>query len=95
MTSFFAKASDPDTDDRLTYSISGPAFVSINSRTGEVTVLPGTAKPDTYSFVVTAKDLSGLKASRSFKVTVPQPNRAPLLSAPDKVTVYEGKGRTL
>jgi hypothetical protein len=77
--SFTVTASDTDTGDTLTYSISGnPAWMSINSSTGEITGTPGPADVTTTSgVVVTVTDSGSLTDTVSFDITVNNVNDPP------------------
>ncbi|WP_265991489.1 putative Ig domain-containing protein [Larkinella insperata] len=69
---FTVQATDPDTDQSLTYSVAGAASASIDANTGAFSWTPTTT--GTVSLTVTATDngLPALSDQKVFTVTVPQ-----------------------
>src|SRR5262249_37870611 len=68
-----ATASDPDSPTVLTFSLdSSPAFASINSSNGVITLSPGSGTAGVYTVKVVATDdaPTPLSATNSFTVTV-------------------------
>jgi len=82
---FTAKASDPDADDTLTYSLAGgsTAFY-IDEDTGAVKALTATSinyeQAALHNLKVVVTDSSGLSASTAVKVTVNNVNEPPTIS---------------
>lgn len=77
-------ATDPDTGDTLSFSLStAPAGMTINATTGLIQWIPTVAQAGDHSVTVRVQDNGGLFAAQSFTITVTQPNRPPqILSAP-------------
>ncbi len=82
-------ASDVD-GDRPSWSIDGPAGMSINPR-GQVTWTPGNSDVGFHDIVVTVTDPGGLTASLSWRLEVVNVNDPPLLALPGEIVVTEGK----
>jgi PKD repeat protein len=70
-------ASDADTGDSLSLSVSGPSFVSISDNgdgTGTITIAPGTGTVGTHTVTVTVSDGQD-SASEEFAVYVDEPDQ--------------------
>jgi PKD repeat protein len=88
-------ATDPD-GDLITFSSSGPAFMTLTSnaqvggtRTGNIHLAPGFSEAGTHAAAVTATSSDGAD-TKSFAITVNSVNRPPTLAQPTNMTVTEG-----
>ena len=73
LTSFFE---DPD-GDPLTYAVASSRSAVARGSVSGSTLTVSAVAPGTATLTVTARDNDGASATQRFKVTVPQPNRAP------------------
>jgi hypothetical protein len=92
--SFTAVATDPDTSDTLTFSLTGaPAGASINPDTGVFTWTPTEAQgPGSYNFGVVVTDdgtPANLSDTQPVTITVNEVNQAPVLDPIGNKTVDE------
>lgn len=76
--------------DTLSWSVSGPAWATIDAATGVVTVAPPASVTGTFTVTVTANDGWGGIASTSFTVTVTPGNVPPVIQPIAPITVNEG-----
>ncbi len=87
-------ATDPDPNTTLTYGATGlPPGLSINSATGAITgttTFDANANNIPYSVTVTVSD-GLLSTFQTFKWTVPNTNRAPIVANPGTQTKIEGQ----
>ncbi|MCX6710360.1 MAG: putative Ig domain-containing protein [Candidatus Woesearchaeota archaeon] len=78
---FYVNATDPDSDDTLTYSISGaPLGASINSSTGFFSWTPLFNQSGTYNVTFSVSD-GMLSANETIAINVSNTNRAPAIDA--------------
>ncbi|MCF6236511.1 MAG: putative Ig domain-containing protein, partial [Gammaproteobacteria bacterium] len=86
---FESKASDPDKDDSLTFSISGaPKGITVNPEIGKISGKPTDA--GTYAMTLSVSD-GKLKASTSFSITVNKKNSPPtFIKVPEDTTIFIG-----
>jgi PKD repeat protein len=90
-------ATDLD-QDALSFSLNGPAFVSLQDNgdgTGRLTFTPGYTDAGVYSLTLTVSDSVGLSDSATFTLTVQNSNRAPVLAAIADQVMDEGATLTL
>jgi len=73
-----AHFADSDAGDTRTYSLSGPAWLSIDETTGLLSGTPTNTELATHTLTVTATDGAGLSISDTFTLTVTNVNDAPL-----------------
>ena len=86
-------ATDPDSTDTLSFSINGPAFITLvdnGDRTGVLTITPGFDDTGVYPVTVTVTDNAGLSDSTTFSLTVVDTNRAPSIDPIGDLTLNEG-----
>ena len=77
-------------DERLEWTINGPAGMTINRR-GTVSWTPGNSDVGFHDIVVTVTDSGGLTASLAWRLEVVNVNDPPVLTLPAELTVTEGK----
>src|SRR5215203_4810349 len=73
-----AHFADSDAGDTRTYSLSGPAWLSIDETTGLLSGTPTNTELATHTLTVTATAGAGLSISDTFTLTVTNVNDAPL-----------------
>lgn len=79
---YAVKATDPDTNDILIYSLTlAPEGMGINPSTGLIAWTPNTTQTGSQTVTVKVQDQGGLSDTQSFTITVPEPNRAPLITS--------------
>lgn len=78
----------PGSADRLTYSLSGPAWLSIDPASGALSGTPAAADVGTPTVTIIATDSSGATASIGLALTVVATNTAPVANA-DSATLRE------
>lgn len=84
-------ATDPDAGDVLTFSLTAaPMGMNINATTGLVQWTPTAAQVGSHSVTVRVQDTGGLAAMQDFAITVPQPNRPPLITSTPGTTATVG-----
>ena len=84
-----AHFSDVDVGDTLTYTVEGPAWLTIDPASGQLSGTPGNDDVGTATVTVTATDGSGVPVAASFALTVDNTNDAPTIVAVDTPTVAE------
>ena len=99
----FPAFTDQDVGDALTYSLSGPSWLQINARSGEITSKKGTLPTrGVHSVTVTATDKDGEAATASFNLNVAfsgkddnntEDNEDPEISNASDRDYLEGSGR--
>ena len=99
----FPAFTDQDVGDALTYSLSGPSWLQINARSGEITSKKGTLPTrGVHSVTVTATDKDGEAATASFNLNVAfsgkddnntEDNEDPEISNASDTDYEEGSGR--
>ena len=85
-------ANDRNPGDTVSFSMSGPAFVSMaDNGDGEVlAVAPGFEDAGVYEATVTVTDSAGATDSQTFSITVANVNRAPILDPIGDQSVHLG-----
>ena len=81
--------SDVDVGDTLSYAVEGPAWLTVDPDTGQLSGTPGNDDVGTTTVTVTATDGSGVPVAASFDLTVDNTNDAPTMVAVDTPTVAE------
>jgi hypothetical protein len=74
----FGKASDPDAGDTLSFSMTGPAWASLDPKTGVFSGTPAKADVGPNSWQATVKDQHGAVATTTVQVTVVKSNEPPI-----------------
>ncbi|GEO18204.1 putative Ig domain-containing protein [Microvirga aerophila] len=69
---------DPD-GDSLSYSLSGPGWLTINATTGVLSGLPANADVGVHAVIVTATDPSGASIATTYQITVTNTNDGPVV----------------
>ncbi len=91
--SYQVMASDPDTNEVLTYSLtSAPTFLSIDASTGLISGTPSTdEQAGVYTITVQVADLNNATDTQTYELTVTAVNDAPVVSGIPDQTVNEGE----
>ncbi|MCX4026081.1 tandem-95 repeat protein [Endozoicomonas sp. SM1973] len=72
------QANDPNSNDTLTFSLTGPANIKIDAKTGVITWLPLSTQIGSQTVTVQVKDNHGLTTSKQFSILVVEINEAPV-----------------
>ncbi|MBF0182187.1 MAG: DUF4347 domain-containing protein [Magnetococcales bacterium] len=87
-----ATFSDPDNDTTLTWSVSGPGWLTLDATTRTLTGTPANGDVGSAQVTVTASDSEGGTAQAIFTITVANVNDAPTATAtPADITVREAQ----
>ena len=79
---YAVNATDPDANDRLTFALTqAPTGMGINSSNGLIAWTPTAAQTGNQHVTVKVQDQGGLSDTQSFTITVPEPNRAPIITS--------------
>lgn len=92
--SYDLDATDPDTGDVLTYSLTtAPSGMAIDPVTGLITWTPNTNQLGSQTVSVRVQDVGGLSAAQTYSVTVsPAPaNQAPTITSTPVTTATDGQ----
>ena len=88
--SYAASASDPDTGDTLSFSLTtAPSWLSLNSSTGLLRGTPTENDVGSQTVVLVVTDSGGLTATQAFTITVSDVNAAPEISGNPATLVVE------
>jgi RHS repeat-associated protein len=89
---YAVNATDPDTNDTLTYSLTqAPEGMGINPSTGLIAWTPNTAQVGNQTITVKVQDNGGLSDSQSFTILVSATNRAPTIISTAVATATDGQ----
>ncbi len=84
-------ATDPNSGDTLTFSLEdGPANLSVDAQTGELTWLPVNAQVGSNSITVRVTDADGLFNEATLSIVVQNVNDSPTFSSQPPLTATEG-----
>ena len=86
--------SDIDAGDSITFSVSGPAWLSINTTNGALAGIPRNEDVGSNAFTVTATDTANATGTLSFTINVKNTNDAPTLQGTPVTTATVGEPYT-